>query len=299
MFRLSPLGLPDAGGDVAAVVRSDAGRLFVERAASRDPAFALTPITAPAVVRICRELDGLPLAVVSAAARVDAVSVGVSLMACRGRGGCAVPPRVRRCPGTVRLRRRLTGVMACSGRWSRRCCGGCRCSLAGGRRRRRVRSSCLRQARASCMGCCRVWSRAGHRPGGGGRTGAVDAAANDLRVRGGAFGFRSRPRRSGGTTHAVVRCLRGRSRRAFTRAGRTPATRAGERERRSCPGSRQRTRSRVRAQDRGFADAALDADRTFRGGAECERGRARGCRQGGGPSHPGGGALRRRGLWGC
>ena len=76
VFRLSPLGLPDAGGDVAAVVRSDAGRLFVERAASRDPAFALTPITAPAVVRICRELDGLPLAVVLAAARVDTVSVG-------------------------------------------------------------------------------------------------------------------------------------------------------------------------------------------------------------------------------
>ena len=75
VFQLSPLGVPDAGGDVAAVVRSDAGRLFVERAASRDPAFALTPISAPAVVRICRELDGLPLAVVLAAARVDSVSV--------------------------------------------------------------------------------------------------------------------------------------------------------------------------------------------------------------------------------
>jgi predicted ATPase/DNA-binding CsgD family transcriptional regulator len=74
-FQLSPLGLPDAGGDVAAVVCSDAGRLFVERAASRDPAFALTPTSAPAVVRICRELDGLPLAVVLAAARVDTVSV--------------------------------------------------------------------------------------------------------------------------------------------------------------------------------------------------------------------------------
>ncbi len=75
VFQLSPLGLPDAGGDVAAVVCSDAGRLFVERAASRDPAFALTPTTAPAVVRICRQLDGVPLAVVLAAARVDTVSV--------------------------------------------------------------------------------------------------------------------------------------------------------------------------------------------------------------------------------
>ncbi|HTX07226.1 MAG TPA: LuxR C-terminal-related transcriptional regulator [Solirubrobacteraceae bacterium] len=76
VFQLLPLGLPEAGGDVAAVVRSDAGRLFVERAASRDPAFALTPTSAPAVVRICRQLDGLPLAVVLAAARVDTVSVG-------------------------------------------------------------------------------------------------------------------------------------------------------------------------------------------------------------------------------
>jgi predicted ATPase/DNA-binding CsgD family transcriptional regulator len=75
VFQLLPLGIPDAGGDVAAVVRSDAGRLFVERAASRDPAFALTPTSAPAVVRICRELDGLPLGVVLAAARVDTVSV--------------------------------------------------------------------------------------------------------------------------------------------------------------------------------------------------------------------------------
>lgn len=76
VFQLSPLGLPDAGGEVAAVVRSDAGRLFVERAASRDPAFALTPTSAPAVVRICRQLDGLPLALVLAAARVDSLSVG-------------------------------------------------------------------------------------------------------------------------------------------------------------------------------------------------------------------------------
>jgi predicted ATPase/DNA-binding CsgD family transcriptional regulator len=74
VFHLQPLGIPDAGGDVAAVVRSDAGRLFVDRAASRDPGFALTPSSARAVVRICRELDGLPLALTLAAARVDSIS---------------------------------------------------------------------------------------------------------------------------------------------------------------------------------------------------------------------------------
>ena len=74
VFHLAPLGLPDAGGDVAAVVRSDAGSLFVDRAATCDPGFALTASTARAVVRICRALDGLPLALVLAAARVDTLS---------------------------------------------------------------------------------------------------------------------------------------------------------------------------------------------------------------------------------
>jgi predicted ATPase/DNA-binding CsgD family transcriptional regulator len=74
VFSLSPLSLPEAGGDVAAVVRSDAGRFFVDRAAAADPSFALTPSTARAVVRICRQLDGLPLALGLAAARVESLT---------------------------------------------------------------------------------------------------------------------------------------------------------------------------------------------------------------------------------
>ena len=73
VFRLGPLGVP-GGSDVGAVVRSDAGRLFVDQAARSDPAFALTPPAARAVARICRELDGLPLALVLAATRVDGLS---------------------------------------------------------------------------------------------------------------------------------------------------------------------------------------------------------------------------------
>lgn len=76
VFALSPLGLPDPAGDVAAVVRSDAGRLFVDRAATSDPGFELTASAARAVARICHELDGLPLAVCLAAARVGTVSLG-------------------------------------------------------------------------------------------------------------------------------------------------------------------------------------------------------------------------------
>jgi predicted ATPase/DNA-binding CsgD family transcriptional regulator len=76
VFGLSPLGLPDSAGDVAAVVRSDAGRLFVDRAATSDPGFELTATAARAVTRICHELDGLPLALCVAAAQVGVVPLG-------------------------------------------------------------------------------------------------------------------------------------------------------------------------------------------------------------------------------
>jgi predicted ATPase/DNA-binding CsgD family transcriptional regulator len=67
VFRLGPLGLPAPGGDLAAVIRSEAGRLFVDRAVAADPTFALTSSTARVVARICHQVDGLPLALILAA----------------------------------------------------------------------------------------------------------------------------------------------------------------------------------------------------------------------------------------
>jgi predicted ATPase/class 3 adenylate cyclase/Tfp pilus assembly protein PilF len=49
-------------------------RLFVDRAASVVPGFTLTEKNAPAIVKVCQRLDGIPLAIELAAARVKTIS---------------------------------------------------------------------------------------------------------------------------------------------------------------------------------------------------------------------------------
>ncbi len=67
-----PERLPPTGE----LARYEAVRLFVERAGVVDAGFALTERNAPAVARLCRKLDGIPLAIELAAARVRALTVG-------------------------------------------------------------------------------------------------------------------------------------------------------------------------------------------------------------------------------
>ena len=70
-FPVSALGLPDAGSpDVDAAEQYSAVRLFAERARSVAPGFELTAANINAVIGICRRLDGLPLAIELAAARI-------------------------------------------------------------------------------------------------------------------------------------------------------------------------------------------------------------------------------------
>src|SRR5215471_11258648 len=73
-YRLGPLTLP-APDDTADGQRSEAVALFAERARQADAHFALTGETTAAVARLVRRLDGMPLAIELAAARVEALGV--------------------------------------------------------------------------------------------------------------------------------------------------------------------------------------------------------------------------------
>jgi predicted ATPase/DNA-binding XRE family transcriptional regulator len=71
-YPVPPLDVPDPSRvpDVEEIVDAPAARLFVERAQEASPTFELTVTNAAAVAAICRRLDGLPLALELAAAKV-------------------------------------------------------------------------------------------------------------------------------------------------------------------------------------------------------------------------------------
>lgn len=71
-YEVPPLRLPKltANPDPAELARCEAVVLFVERARAVRPGFEITPANAAAVAEICSRLDGLPLAIELAAARV-------------------------------------------------------------------------------------------------------------------------------------------------------------------------------------------------------------------------------------
>ena len=74
-YPVLPFPVPRRDDGLEALARSTAVRLFVERAQQHKPAFALTEREAPAVAELVARLDGIPLAIELAAARVRALSV--------------------------------------------------------------------------------------------------------------------------------------------------------------------------------------------------------------------------------
>ncbi|HWE64374.1 MAG TPA: LuxR family transcriptional regulator, partial [Chloroflexota bacterium] len=77
IWRVPSLALPDPQypPPLKALAQVEAVRLFVERALVVQPRFALTGHNAAVVAQICRQLDGIPLAIELAAARLRGLSI--------------------------------------------------------------------------------------------------------------------------------------------------------------------------------------------------------------------------------
>jgi predicted ATPase/DNA-binding SARP family transcriptional activator len=107
-FPVSPLAVPAAGrGTAEEIARYGAVELFVQRATQAKPQFDLTDENAGAVAEICRRLDGLPLALELAAARVKLFAPAALLSRLQDRltllagGGRDAPPRQRTLRDTI------------------------------------------------------------------------------------------------------------------------------------------------------------------------------------------------------
>lgn len=77
-FQVPSLQIPEPEEplDAASLLEYEAIRLFVERAQAARPDFRLAGDNAPAVIQICRRLDGIPLAIELAAARIRVLPAG-------------------------------------------------------------------------------------------------------------------------------------------------------------------------------------------------------------------------------
>ncbi len=108
-WGVPPLSVPEPQGTPSSEELGgyESVRLFVERARERDPSFSLRPPNALAVADICRMLEGIPLAIELAAARVGTLSVEQISQRLGGslelltRGGRTAVPRHRTLEGAL------------------------------------------------------------------------------------------------------------------------------------------------------------------------------------------------------
>ncbi|MEH0576056.1 LuxR C-terminal-related transcriptional regulator [Streptomyces sp. B21-108] len=99
LMDVRPLPVPDPDGDLTAADGYPALALFADRAAAVVPGFRLTAANRASVARLCRRLDGLPLAIELAAVRMRVLDVPQLLTRLDDRyrllstGSPTVPPR--------------------------------------------------------------------------------------------------------------------------------------------------------------------------------------------------------------
>jgi predicted ATPase len=103
---VGPLEVPAASASLDEVAATSGARLFTARAREVHARFALTADNAPAVAELCRRLDGLPLALELAAARVRLLSPAVLLQRLGdhldlGSTRTDLPPRQRTLRATI------------------------------------------------------------------------------------------------------------------------------------------------------------------------------------------------------
>ncbi len=107
VFPVPSLSLPHPQASSDVIASSEAVALFVERARSARPGFALTEENAGLIAEICLRLDGLPLAIELAAARLNVFSPSELMDRIRkrldvlGAGGRDLPARQRTLWGAI------------------------------------------------------------------------------------------------------------------------------------------------------------------------------------------------------
>ncbi|HKH37156.1 MAG TPA: LuxR C-terminal-related transcriptional regulator, partial [Rubrobacter sp.] len=108
-WPVPPLSAPDPrrSPTVEELERSESARLFLARARNRDPSFAFTPGSTRAVAEVCSKLEGIPLAIELAAARVGTLSLEQiserfeSSLELLTHGGRTAAPRQQTIRGTL------------------------------------------------------------------------------------------------------------------------------------------------------------------------------------------------------
>jgi len=107
VYPVPPLSLPHPKDPTSVIAESEAVQLFVERAGSVRPGFDLSDENATVIAEICLRLDGLPLAIELAAARLNVFTAADLLERLRerldvlGAGGRDLPDRQRTLWGAI------------------------------------------------------------------------------------------------------------------------------------------------------------------------------------------------------